>query len=249
MLLGALNAQYLRDTYLRGIDLGAAWLGPSADLALERLLRTWLAVAERSLGVSLCGTRVRVMPDEAAIRGTDYEVEVEPLPYRAPEGTPPAYDLWVRFRHVRSIDRVRVFQGWDYDASAPPIAAFATIAPTQVQYFPLERRVRVPAGAVTQPELAQAWAIDYTYGLGAIPLEVVHWVCLVTAMEFLAIAGAGRDLTHGLARESLSMDGVTETLTYARGDFGLYTGTIKAFQQELARVGMLDLRALRLHLS
>lgn len=246
MLTGTLSAQYLRDTYLRGIDLGAAWVGPSADLALERLMQTWLTFAERVLSASFCGTRVRVMPEATLVLGEDYDREVEPIPYRDPEGTPSAYQLWVRFRHVQRIDRVRVFDGWNYDATAPPVAAFETIAPTQVQLFPLERRVRIPAGAVTQPQLAQAWCIDYTYGLGVIPLEVVHWVCLATAIEFLAVAGSGQDLTHGLARESLTMDGVTETLTYARGDFGPYTGSIKAFQAELK---LIDLRNLRPHLS
>jgi hypothetical protein len=246
MLLASLSAHALRDTYLRGIDLGAAWVGAGADMAIERILATWLAQAERILGVSFCGTRVRMMPDAGQVLGVDYEREVDMVPYQPPTGTPPAYQLYVRFRHVQQVDRVRVFQGWNYDVSAPPVASFALIAPAQVQVFPLERRVRIPAGAVLAPELAQAWAIDYTYGLGEIPLEVAQWIFLGASMQFLAIIGSGTDLSHGLARESLSMDGVTETLTYARGDFGLYTGTIKAFLREWAQ---LDLKALRPHFS
>jgi hypothetical protein len=246
MLLGTLDARYLRDTYLRGIDLGQAWQGPQGDAALERLLAFWQVAAERILGVSFCGTRVRVMPDATLKRGIDYEREVEPIPYMPPDGTPPSYRLYVRFRHVLTIDRVRLFQGWNYDASAPPVAAFETIAPVQVQYFPLERRVRIPAGAVTQPTVAQAWAVDYTYGLGEIPLEVVNWICLGTTMLFLALVGSGQDLTHGIARESLSMDGVTETLTYARGKYGPYSGTIEAMHAEWA---MINLPALRPHFS
>src|SRR5580765_8606883 len=117
---GTLTAAYLKQTTLRGITLGGIWAGSGGDAAIERLLAFHQAKAERILGVAFCSKRVRTFPDSDQVFGDDYDMVGDVVPYVAASGTPSTYLVPIRFGPLRSLDRVRVFQGYNTDMPAAP---------------------------------------------------------------------------------------------------------------------------------
>lgn len=225
MLLGALNAQYVRQTYLRGIDLGAAWQGPGATAAMERLLETQMALAERLLGVWFCRRRILTMPDTGQMLGRDYEIVGVSMPYVALVPGTETYALTLPFPQVQTVQQVRLFEG--YTGGPTPTPIFETVPLNQTALSELDGKLRFASSLVTQPLLGESWAVDYTIGLGTIPLEIVEWVTLNTAIQVLSIAGSGQDMGAGLGGWSLDQDGITERTEMVRDTYGPYSGTIR----------------------
>jgi hypothetical protein len=230
MITAALTGNVLRETYLRNIELGSGWQGPGADAALDRLVDLQVEAIQGRTGVLFKRKQVLTMPDA----GTSPDLQGTPIPYVAPTGQPPGYTLILPLQHVQSLDRVRLFEG--YDMSNAPI--FETVPLSAVTLSPLDNKVRMDASVITAPELAQNWAIDYTIGLGQIPAEVAEWVLLGAAIQVLSIAGVGKDLSQGLVAETLSMDNQTETHTFGAQEYGLYSGLIKQLQRERDLIDM-----------
>ena len=225
MLIGTLSAQHLQQTYLRGVDLGAAWQGPSADAALETILWAWIEIAQGKLGVQFATQRVRTYPDPGLVLGTDYEIQGEPLTwFPLPPGMA-HYAMPLPFAHIQSIERVRLFfgnPGADPTGKAryevPPQWILFTqkegilkiVPSTSVPLLPPLSSLAYDMGAVwgrTRYDLPGVWAVDYTIGYGQVPLDVAHWINLHAAIDVLGQAGTA--LAHGLSSESLSMDGIT----------------------------------------
>lgn len=243
MISGTLTASTVRQTWLRGIELGTGWSGASADAAIEQLLAFHQAKAERILGVAFCAKRIRTLPETGLVLGEDYEVAGDLVPYVLPVGSPPQYVLPLRFGPLRSLDRVRVFQG--YDTSVPAVAQFETVAPTQTLPVPFQQRVYIPAAAVTTaPNTAWGWALDYTYGLHTIPLEVAEWIALGTTIALLGIAGSNKDLGAGVAAWSLDQDGIVERGEHITDTYGPYSGAIETLRLQY---DLIDLKKLRMH--
>ena len=244
MLVGVLSATALRDTYLRGIDLGAAWSGPSAEAAMDRLIDGQLALAETRMGIHWPRSRIMTAPDPTLVEGQDYDAAAPLIPYVPPRPDATTYDLPLYYHDVQSIARVAIFQG--LDEAVPPAPIYVPLDVTQTFLTPRDEHLQVPVGLVTAPDLARGWAVDYVIGLGRIPLEVADWVMLGAAIQVLGLAGAAADVSHGLAAESLRQDGIEESIKYggqgAAHTSGLYSGPINVLQRMRDAIDLTKLR-------
>jgi hypothetical protein len=251
MLIALLTQHYLRDTYLRGIDLGAAWQGPSADAAIDSILHALIEDAQGKLGIQFKRQRVLTYPDHGLVLGVDYDIQAEPLTYfKAPPGAQ-HFIIPLPFANVQSIERVRLFYG--NPLTNPQGRSLYQVPQDWILFTGKEGILRINpsitnavlqtqniAGATggfesiyygyfNRIEIPGAWAIDMVIGNGQIPLDVAEWICLGAAIDVLAKAGAGTDVSHGLSSESLSQDGMTENIAHYQGKYGPYTGVIQHF--------------------
>jgi hypothetical protein len=255
-----LDHTYLRHTYLSGIDLGAGFQGSSADHVMDIMLVTLREIAQGQIGVRFCIERVLTYPDAGKVLGTDYEIQGEPLPSYAPGLGDSALSIVLPFSNVRSIERLRLYDGPTLQDTIPlehtllqhASGILQLIGPwgsTWLGGMNISRWVGSPGGwfggigdSYGRRDQLGVWAVDYTVGLGRIPYDVAAWIGLSAASWVLSIAGAGMTLSHGLESESLSQDGIEERLSYARGQYGPYSGTIMAL---MAQRDTFDLASLR----
>ena len=209
ILVGSLSAQTVRSTYLRGIDLGAAWSGPSADAAINTLLMTELAHAEELMQIHWPRWRVAAPPDAGQMAGTDYEVAHTPVPYAVPRAGEEFYRVSLWHHDVQAVTRLRLWVGENAG-----VLLYTPVDLTTVTYNYPEEALHVPAGLVPDPDTVQGWAVDYVMGVGQLPLSVVQWCALGAAIQVLSMGSAGQDVSHGLSSQRLFMDGVEEALNY-----------------------------------
>jgi hypothetical protein len=237
MLSGALTVENLRATYLRGINLGDAWHGPGADAALAQMLDVHLARAESLMNIQFRPAVVATAPEP----GQAYDVLGPLLPYVPPTPEQTLYLLRLGYHDVQALTRVRLYRG--LDTSVPPAPVYTTLDLAQIGFAPPDETVRIPVSLVPDPTLAQGWAVDYTVGLGALPVEVAAWVNLSVASEVLSAAGSAADVTGGGERRSLTMDDVREDVWYGRGEGGgLYGPTIRQYQALRDEIDLVKLR-------
>jgi hypothetical protein len=229
MLLADLNSTYLRDTYLRGIDLGAAWMSTAGSAAMDELIEVYLVRMEQLLGVRFCLARVHTLPPSTQVAGRDYDITGAILPYQLFPGGVLTQTLYLPLPDVWSLEQVRLWEG--DDGGNPPALVFETIPPSACVVSRISGILTVPLTTLASPQLGRGWAIDYTIGLGQIPVEVAQWVALQVAMHVLAVAGSGQDLAHGLSAWTLTQDGVSESTSFGgQGKLGIYGSTITALQ-------------------
>lgn len=244
MLVGVLSATAMRDTYLRGIDLGTAWSGPSADAAMDRLIDGQLALAETRMGIHWPRSRIMTAPPSTMVEGQDYDAAAPMIPYTDPLPEAMTYDLPLYYHDVQVIASVKVFQG--FDTAPVPAPIYVPLDVTQTFLTPRDEHLHVPLGLVAAPELARGWAVDYVIGLGRIPLEVADWIMLGAAIQVLGLAGAAADVSHGLAAEMLRQDGIEESVKYggqgAAHTSGLYSGPINVLQRMRDEIDLTKLR-------
>jgi hypothetical protein len=255
MLVGTLNAAYVRTTYLRGINLGSAWEGPSGDAAIDQLLLSYLDEAQGKIGVRFATERVRTYPDPGLVLGVDYEIEGEPLTYFQVPYTAQHFVIPLPFAHIQSIERIRLFYGNPKNNAVGRVVH--EIPPDWILYTQKEGVLKIAPnlthamlmtqyptyyGLFYRPEIPGAWAVDYTIGYGQIPPDVVRWVCLGVAIQVLGTAGMGEGGSSGMASESLSQDGKTESVSYATGKYGPYAGLIETLMAERECLNIWGLR-------
>lgn len=230
-----LTADLVRNTYLRGIDLGNAWTGPSADAAIMQLLAEQVAHAEALMNIHFRRWTVATLPDASAVPNQDYQVLGTPVPFVALQPEQTAYRLQLGHHDVHAVVQVRLFYGMN---------TFVTV-PLDGMTFPMpEEHLVVPAGLVTPTGTEQAWAVDYVMGMAEIPLEVMTWCALGAAIEILALGGAGQDVSHGLQGDMLQMDGIEERITYGNQSRkgGLYAGPIAVLEDRRLDIDLVALR-------
>jgi hypothetical protein len=242
MFLGALTPQLVRGTYLRGIDLGAAWSGPSADAAIATLLLIEVARAEALMNIHFRRWRVATLPADAAVLGTDYDVLGQPLPFTPLPPPETLYHLKLTHHDVHAVTRVRLFLGMSTDTV--PVPLYATV-PLDTLTFPMpEERLLIPATLV--PPAGVAWAIDYIMGMATLPPEIEAWCAMGAAMEVLSLGGSATDVSHGLGGESLMQDGIEEKVSYGHGSQwqggGIYAGPITILERRRADIDLVALR-------
>lgn len=261
MLVGTLTPAYLREQYLRGLTLGAAWDGAAGDAAMTGILQAIIEDVQYRLGIRFARQRILTYPDVDKVLGTDYEIQGEPLMYKPIVPGSVHYIIPLPFSHIQSIERVRLFVG--NPGPSPESKALWRVPDEWILFTQKEGVLRLMAGLTTgllqtmalgrfdplyygayyRTAIPGAWAVDYTIGYGQIPLDVARWICLTAAVQILAEAGSGADVGAGRSSTSLSMDGISESIAYVSGDFGPYSGVIKAYQDELK---CMDIRQLRL---
>ena len=241
MLVGVLSAQTVRSTYLRGIDLGAAWQGSSADAAINALLMAELARAEELMNIHWSSWRVAAPPDSTAVAGTDYDVAHVPVPYARPLETEDFYRVSLWHHDVQAITRVRLWVGNDLNG---PL--YTPVDLTTVTFDYPEEALHVPQVLVPAPDTVLGWAVDYQIGVGALPFSVVQWCSLGVAIQILSVGASAQDVSHGLARERLNMDGIDEAVDYGSNAMGrpggIYAGTVSALQNQRDDIDLVKLR-------
>lgn len=238
---GTLTPALVRDVYLRGIDLGSAWTGPSADAALGHLLQAQIAHAEALMNIHFRRWQVVMLPETTALPGTDYDVLAPPLAYQALLPGEPCYRLGLAHHDVQAITRVRLYRGV---MGVPPVQVW-TLVPLDACTFPMpDEHLLIAAEAVPLFGDEQAWAVDYLIGMGLLPTEVQEWVALGAAMQVLALGGAAADVSHGLAQELLTQDGITESVSYGGKSAwgGLYAGPLAVLRDRQAAIDLVALR-------
>jgi hypothetical protein len=242
MLLGTLSPQLVRSTYLRGIDLGAAWQGPSADAAITQLLLIEVARAESLMNIHFQRWRVATLPDPTAVLGQDYDVLGQPMPYTPITAPETLYRLQLTHHDVHAITRARLFLGWSTDPI--PVPLYQTLDLATLTFPMPEEHLLVPASTIPTPGLA--WAVDYQMGMGMLPPEVEAWCALGAAIEVLSLGGSAADVSHGLTAESLNQDGIEEKASYGGGSQwqggGIYAGPITILERRRADIDLVALR-------
>lgn len=233
MILSQLSAHNLRHTYLRGIQLGAAWQGPSADAALESILLTWLAFAESQMNVQFQAYRVVTAPPPTLVAGVDYDALAPLIAFVPLQGQETVYTVIPSYHDVQALMQVRLVQN----------AVYVPLDVTQIVLSRQDDKIRIPASLVPDETGAQAWALDYTIGLGQLPLEIAEWVSLSAAIEVLGMANSADDVSGGLASEKQVQDGIEEQVAYAgAGREGPYGPTLQQFRQLRDEIDLPKLR-------
>jgi hypothetical protein len=245
ILVGTLSAQAVRNTYLRGIDLGTAWQGPGGDQAIDALLLTELTRAEELMNIHWQRWRVSAPPESTAVAGTDYDTAHAGIPYALPREGEDFYRVTLWHHDVQAIARVRLWTGMSADVV--PVPVYTPVPLDTVTYDYPEEALHIPAALVPDPPAGLEWAVDYVVGVGQLPLSVVEWCALGTAIQVLALGSSAKDVSHGLAGERLFMDGIEEVVNYGSSNArsqpgGIYAGTVAALQLQRDEIDLVKLR-------
>jgi hypothetical protein len=245
ILVGTLSAQAVRSTYLRGIDLGAAWQGSGGDQAMDALLLAELTRAEELMNVHWQRWRVSAPPDPGAVAVTDYDTAHAGIPYALPLEGEDFYRVTLWHHDVQAIARLRLLTGMSADAVPVPI--YTPVPLGTVTYAYPEEALHIPQALIPDPDAGLEWAVDYVVGVGQLPLSVVQWCALGVAIQVLAMGSSAKDVSHGLSAERLFMDGIEESVNYgssnARGQpGGIYAGTVAALQHQRDDIDLVKLR-------
>ena len=263
--LPELTPTYIRQTYLAGMALGDYWGVPAvSDPALWNLIAEMREVAQGKMGVSFCIERFLTYPDPALVLGVDYQIEAEPLMYSRAQPGQGHFSLPLPFNNIRTIERVRMFYG--NPLTQPDQRTMYTIPPDWITFTSKEGILRISPsitnavlqsqmvggasggfdsiyyGIVAWREIPAVWAVDGSMGLGRIPSDVARWIALGVAMHVLSSAGAAASRNGGLASQSLSKDGLTQSESYWNGKYGPFTGAITALQESQDAIDLGNLR-------
>lgn len=244
MLVTDMVPAFLRQTYLLGVSLGEDWGGIGGDMAMQQLLNAAIADVQSKISISFERKVIKTDPDPGLVLGVDYDFVGERLSYVRPSTG--QYYLTLPHSHIVSIERMRLFYGPQAVYTIPNDWINFTSKEGILRLLPVVRAGDVHPGIgpfygffgghTFYDHVSDAWSVDYTIGYGQIDADIAHYIGLTAAIQVLAIAGAGHDISSGLASESLSQDGITESISYAQGKFGIYSGLIQVCKDELERL-------------
>jgi hypothetical protein len=248
MLLGTLNATWLRANFLLGVTLGAAWNGAEGDGAMHTAITLIVNDVQSILGIEFERQRVLTDPDPNLVLGTDYEIVGERLHYFHPATAMTYYYIPLPHPNVVSIERVRLFLRnqlvyavpveWVYFTSKEGVLRIAPFLSNAVPQSTTAGWVPGLFPHDTLDTVPGAWGVDYTFGYGQVDADIARYIGLRAAIQVLALAGAGADIAGGLGSESLSQDGITESISYHQGKWGPYSGLIEVYQEELKTINI-----------
>jgi hypothetical protein len=245
ILVGTLSAQAVRNTYLRGLDLGAAWQGPGGDQALDALLLAELARAEELMAIHWQRWRVSAPPEAGDVAGTHYDSAHSGIPYVPPREGEAFYRVTLWHHDVQAIARLRLYTGLSPDVV--PVPLYTLVPLDTVTYDYPEEALHIPTALVPAPDTVVEWAVDYIVGVGQLPASVVQWCALGAAIQAISLGSSAKDVTHGLAGERIYMDGIEEALNYGSAGMhgkpgGIYAGTVAALQNQRDEINLVTLR-------
>jgi len=242
--IGTLTPAAVRDIYLRGINLGASWTGAGGDAAISALLNLEVSRAEALMGIHFRRWRVLTLPAAGLVQGQDYDQLGLLVPYTAPEPDQEFYALTLHWHDVQAVTRVRLFEG--YTTAVPPAPVFETMSQALLAFSSYHETLYVPVTLPRNPTLAQGWAVDYLFGLGVLPPEVIQWASIGAAIQVLGMGGAAADVSSGIAGGSFRMDGTEERTNYLGQSQwmggGLYAGPIKMLTLQRDDIDLAKLR-------
>lgn len=253
MLVEAMTPAYLRQTYLLGVALGDAWNGITGDIAMQQILTGILVDVQSKLGISFARKVLKTDPDPSLVLGVDYDLVGERLHHFRAQFMTTHYYIPLPYSNVVSIEQVRLFYGdqyvylvpedWTYHTSKEGILRINPSLTNSVLQSNFGGFDSIFYTFFYRDVIPHAWALDYTFGYGQIDADIARYIGLLAAMQVLSVAGMGTDISGGLSNESLSQDGISESVGYASGKYGPYSGLIQMYADELERI---DLKQKRL---
>ena len=211
MLPAPLTPQYVRQTYLRGIDLGSAFQGAGGDAAIATHLDVEVSRAEALMNIQFRPWRVMTAPEPTYVLGRDFDTFGAPIPYVAPVINETDYHVKLGTHDVQIIARVRLYTGL---AGLPPEPQYLDVDVHQVSYRPSDETLLIPYALVPDGTTGISWAIDYGVGLGQMPLEIAAWCAIGAAIQVLGAANSGSDLSAGMSATRQVQDGITEDVRF-----------------------------------
>lgn len=239
-----LSPSTVRDLYLRGINLGIAWSGSSGDAAINAMLVNEVSRAEAIMGIHFHRWRVVTLPEAGLVAGEDYDQLGMLIPYEAPPPGQDFYALTLHWHDVQAVTRVRLYEG--VDTAMPSVPLFETLPLDLLAFSSYHETLYVPVEAVLFPTLGVGWAVDFLFGLGAVPPEVIQWASLGAAIQVLSMGGSAVDVTGGSSGTSLEMDGIEERTTFGGHNQwqggGLYAGPISTLRNQRDDIDLAKLR-------
>jgi hypothetical protein len=249
-----LTAQTLRGREVEQVaDEMEAYAAELPDNTIRMHLRAALSELEVKMQIPLGTVVCKATPvDEGLVKGVDYDKEV-------PRSVFLQSDMENYFRidlppSVISVERVRAYWFnqlmWSITAPSEVLRLEHTnsslhLMPTTGSFLLIWPMPTLPVYTLMQHlvhrqhALPDVWAVDYTLGpvtktgtVGHIELVLAHWARLKAAMTLLPLAGAGR--TKGIASSSLSIDGLSKSVSLAGGGSqSIWTSVEQAYQKAL----------------
>ena len=184
--------------------------------------------------------------------GTDYDLRGERLHYFRQSWMAQHFSFPLPYSNVVSIEWVRMFYADKnvYEVPMPWVSFTSKEGVLRINPSLTGGVVQSNAGGFDsvfymlfyRDVVPNCWSIDYTIGHGQIDADVARYIALRAAIQLLGLAGAGRDVSGGLSGESLTMDGVVETVNIATGKYGPYGGAVSALQDELKAMDIWQMR-------
>jgi hypothetical protein len=253
MLIDSMVPEYIRQTYLVGVNLGVAWQGMPGDIAMQNILNGIIADVQSKLGIRFERQVVKTDPDADMVQGEDFDLLGERLHHFRAQLTSTHYYIPLPYSNVVSVERVRLFYGnqlvytvpadWIYFTSKEGILRLTPSLTNSVLQGNFGGFDSVFYTWTYRDCIPHAWSLDYTIGYDTIDADIARYIGLATAIQVLSTAGQGSDISGGLSNESLSQDGISESVGYAQGKYGPYSGLVQMYADELDRI---DLKQKRL---
>ena len=250
-LLVGIDAAYLKETYLCGVDLKDVNgnLAVSDD-ALQRHINNATADLEHKLGVRLRRTFAKGTPvDDGLVLGDDYDIEQQRLPFHIEEARS-YFKIQFPQNNIKTIDRVRAYiRGnliWTFDL-ADIVKEYMKAGVIHIlprSFVGFSGSPGVFSGIygdniINSYFIPDFWSIDYSFGMDVPDLELVEWVCLTACLVVLPIASTAKN--PGIASQSITFDGLTRTTnTVASAIYNLYSAQEDSFRK---RIQQIDLQA------
>lgn len=243
-----------------GAEAAVAAVTSLPDAFIRWHLRAALSEVEVKLGLPM-GVRVyRGDPiDDNAVQGVDYDVLWPRQPYTTSD-----VQGWYRIAlppSVVSVERVRAYYFGNkvLDVSGTeiqiqyPRQGQANLLPITFSSLALAQGGWYGAGGMLLMQQARpvpnVWAVDFTTGPvdrdgqpNRVPAVLAAYVYAIAGMGIFAIEGLAR--SKGITSASLSMDGVSRSLSFASGgQGGGINGAVEAYLEKVEK--RIDINALR----
>jgi len=249
-VIAGIDANYLKETYLFGIDLQDSNGNIMTDDAIQRHINNAFADLEHKLGVRLRRTFAKGNPiDDGLVIGDDYDIEQKRMPFHIEEARS-YFKIQLPHNNIKTVDRIRAYiRGnliWTFDPNDFVLeylkAGVIHILPRSFVGFSGSPGVFSGIygdNVVNTSFIPDFWSIDYSFGLDVPDPELTEWACLTACLVILPIASTAKN--PGIASQTISYDGLTRTVnTTASAIYNLYSSQEDSFRK---RVQQIDLPA------
>lgn len=225
-------------------------------------LRAALSEAELKLGIKLGVQICKADPlDPGMVQGRDYDRRVGRLPFNKGET-----EQWYRIdlpNDLISVERIRAYYygtlAWELSDVRNNSELIRIEWPRQGVMHIIPSNLNTMLVSLggdygiwwtlynQRTPLPDFWAVDYTTGPvardgspGEIEVVIANWVACTAARPILALAGMVA--SKGVTASSLTMDGVSRSVSLASGSGGLYGAMADAYEKVNTQIDWKSLR-------
>lgn len=239
----------VRNRWCYGLPLTNEAGQPMSDEDLMTFLKAAIATVERKLGIFLKPTVIVSSADERGlVQGVDFDVEEPPYDYDARAWMNYGF-LQLRQRPVSEVSGMKLVLPngnviMDFKTKSNWIKLYKDAGQIHLVPYGGDPTIFAMMGGsmsgyafttgVINSNLPQMIYVDYTagYGLHKIPEDIRNAVAKVAAIDVLGIAGDA--VLAGVASQSTSMDGLSESFsTTASATNATYGAHILQYQKEV----------------